>query len=219
MLHVNAPTRNPFYLSMGALSAPALADLAPFFNNLPDNAYQDGGYRKRRFSAFIYENGNVRRLPKRAFAQSADINHFQGGVVREYEDMEDACCSSRGFQEMMAHFCAQSKLSEGVELEIHQLRIFAQPNGMAEVAPEGVHQDGYNRIGMFMINYENLNGGEIRVHQSKDAPAFVERRFHEGEYIVLNDALFWHDANDIHATRADRPGNYDLFVVTARQPE
>ena len=120
---------------------------------------------------------------------------------------------------MIAHFCAQSKLADGVELEIHQLRIFAQPNGMAEVAPEGVHQDGYNRIGMFMINYENLNGGEIRVHQTKDSPAFVERRFQVGEYIVLNDALFWHDANDIHATRSDRPGNYDLFVVTARQPE
>ena len=54
MLHVHAPTHNPFYLSMGALSAPALADLAPFFNNLPDNAYQDGSYRKRRFRAFIY---------------------------------------------------------------------------------------------------------------------------------------------------------------------
>ena len=38
MLHVNAPTHNPFYLSMGALSAPALADLAPFFNNLPENS-------------------------------------------------------------------------------------------------------------------------------------------------------------------------------------
>ena len=57
------------------------------------------------------------------------------------------------------------------------------------------------------------------MHQAKDSPAFIERRFQEGEYIVLNDALFWHDANDIHATRADRPGNYDLFVVTARQPE
>ena len=45
MLHVNAPTHNPFYLSMGALSAPALADLAPFFNNLPENSYQDGGFR------------------------------------------------------------------------------------------------------------------------------------------------------------------------------
>ena len=128
MLHVHAPTHNPFYLSMGALSAPALADLAPFFNNLPDNIYQDGAYRKRRFSAFVYENGGVRRLPKRAFTQSSEFNHFQGDVAREYEDMEEACCASPGFQEMIAHFCAQSKLANGVELEIHQLRSFAPSN-------------------------------------------------------------------------------------------
>ena len=214
-----AITQAPFYLSMGAISAQSLSHLTPFFNRLPDNPYQDGAYRKRSFGAFVLQNGVVHKLPRRAFAQSPDINTFQGGVTRVYEDIEPECYQSEGFAEMMAHYCAQSHLSDGVEIEVHQLRILAQPNGRAEVAPEGVHQDGFNRIGMFMVNYQHIVGGELKIHEAKDAPAFMQMRLNEGEYIVLNDAKFWHDANDITAVHPTEAGYYDLFVLTAHQPE
>ncbi len=211
--------QSTFYLSLGSISAQALSGLTPFFNNLPDNPYQDGSYRLRRYSAFVYQNGAIHKLPHRIFAQSSEINTFQGDVARVYDDIEPSCYQSDAFKEMMAHYCEQSQLSEQVEIEVHQLRILTKPNSTAEVAPEGVHQDGFNRIGMFMINYQHVLGGELKVHQDKDTAAFMQLRLNEGEYIILNDSKFWHDANDIRSTSPLEAGCYDLFVLTASQPE
>lgn len=210
---------SPFYLKMGALRKNAVNDLAEFFNDLPTNPeYQDGLYRPRRFGAFTFVGGKVNKLPHRNFNQSSEFNKFQGDIERNYADITEACYSTQGFCDMLAHYYGQSDLPHDTEVEIHQLRIQAKPGETIQVAPEGVHQDGYNRIGMFMINYENLTGGELKVHPEKDSPAMFEYLLKNGEYIVLNDANFWHDANDITGTSTADLGYYDLFVVTGIKP-
>lgn len=210
---------HPFYLTLGKLSDSAVADLHDFFNHLPDNTYQDGGYRLRRYSAFTCRNGAIEKLPTRLFSQSSDINKFQGDVARQYEDIEADCYQSAGFNEMMKHYIETADLPDGVDIEIHQLRIQAKPNETVEVAPEGVHQDGFNRLGMFIMNYENLTGGELKVHLEEDSPAMTEYLPKAGEYLILNDAKFWHDANDITCTSHTTNGYYDLFVLTATKPD
>lgn len=210
---------SPFYLTMGKMSESAIADLSDHFNHLPDNTYQDGGYRLRRFSVFHYRDGQVEKLPHRSFLQSSEFNKFQGDVDRDYEDIVPECYQSAGFAEMMAHYVETSGLPDGVDIEMHQLRIQAKPGEISEVAPEGVHQDGYNRIGMFLINYENISGGELKIHLEKTAPVMTEYLPQCGEYIILNDAKFWHDANAIVNTSETELGYYDLFVLTGTKPE
>lgn len=95
---------------------------------------------------------------------------------------------------------------------MHQLRMRAQPNQTISIAPEGVHQDGFNRIGMFFVNYENLTGGELYVHETQTSKPMLDYRFKNGEFMVLNDAQFWHSANE--ATATDETGYLDLFVLT-----
>lgn len=207
---------SPFYLTMGRLSEASIADLSPHFNNLPDNEYQDGEYRLRRFGAFTWENGNVKKLPHQAFVQSSEFNKFQGDIVREYEDILPECYESEGFAEMMQHYFERSGLPENTTIEMHQLRIQAKPNETVAVAPEGVHQDGYDRIGMFMINYNNLSGGALKIHLEKDLPPMIDHLLANGEYFVLNDARFWHDADDVTCTHNSDLGYYDLFVLTGR---
>lgn len=214
----NRSSNRPFYLTLGSLSTSAVADLKDFFNHLPDNTYQDGGYRLRRYSAFTCRDGVIEKLPPRLFSQSSDINTFQGDVARQYEDIEAACYESAGFTEMMKNYIKTAEIPDGVDIEIHQLRIQAKPNETVEVAPEGVHQDGFNRLGMFVMNYENLTGGELKVHTEKDSPAMTKFLPQAGEYLILNDARFWHDANDITCTSDTADGHYDLFVLTATKP-
>lgn len=213
-----ATKEHPFYLKMGKISESAVADLYDFFNHLPDNNYQDGAYRLRRYSAFTSHNGKIEKLPARLFSQSSDINTFQGDIARQYEDIEPACYQSAGFAEMMENYIEAAELPDGVDIEIHQLRIQAKPNETVAVAPEGVHQDGFNRLGMFMMNYQRLSGGELKVHLDKDSPAMTEYLPKAGEYLVINDAKFWHDANDIICTSNSENGYYDLFVLTAIKP-
>lgn len=205
--------RSPFLLTMGAITRIALTDLSVHFDYLPDNPYEDGAYRKRRFSAFTFQSGKVQKLPHRSFSQSSDINTFQGGVVRDYEDITTECYESAGFAEMLAHYYKQAGLPHDTEIEIHQIRIQAKPGETVEVAPEGVHQDGFKRIGMFMINYQNITGGALKVHTEKESPAMTKYLLNNGEYIILNDAHFWHDAEDITGI-GESLGFYDLFVLT-----
>lgn len=204
---------NPFYLKLGKISDEGVKQMAPSFTNLPESDYKDGGYRLRRFSAFTFSGEKVNKLASRSFEQSSDLNKFQGDVARQYEDIEASCYESDGFQEMFAQFYHNAGIASDDEVEVHQLRIRAKPNSTVEVAPEGVHQDGFNRIGMFIVNHENLTGGELRVHETYDSKPMVEYLFKDGEFMVLNDALFWHDGNDIMAQ--DKEGYFDLFVVTA----
>lgn len=202
----------PFFLKLGKLSEGKVEQLAPSFFNLPENQYKDGYYRLRRYSVFTFSGHKVNKLPYRTFKQSSELNKFQGDIEREYPDIEASCYQSEGFQEMFAQFYANAELAEDTEVEVHQLRMRAQPNQTISIAPEGVHQDGFNRIGMFFVNYENLTGGELYVHETQTSKPMLDYRFKNGEFMVLNDAQFWHSANE--ATATDETGYLDLFVLT-----
>ncbi|WP_288774661.1 2OG-Fe dioxygenase family protein [Psychrobacter sanguinis] len=202
----------PFYLKIGKLSDSNVQQLIPSFFNLPENPYKDGDYRLRRYSVFTFSADKVNKLPYRAFKQSSDLNKFQGDIEREYPDIETSCYESDAFQEMMAQFYSNAGLAPDTEVEVHQLRMRAKPNQTISIAPEGVHQDGFNRIGMFFVNYQNLSGGELYVHESQDGKPMLNHLFKDGEFLVLNDALFWHSANDVQAN--EETGYFDMFVMT-----
>lgn len=212
-----AVAERPFYLTLGAISNDAVNDLTVHFNHLPKSSYLDGEYRLRRYGIFSFSEGRVCKLPPRPFIQSDEFNQFQGNVERDYQDITPTCYQTAGFAEMLLHYTDQSGLPDGTEIEIHQIRIRAKPGQTVPVAPEGVHQDGYNRIGMFMINYQNISGGALKVHTEKDSPAMTQYLLKNGEYLLLNDAHFWHDADDITCT-SEQEGYYDLFVLTAIKP-
>ncbi|SJM67087.1 2OG-Fe dioxygenase family protein [Psychrobacter piechaudii] len=202
----------PFYLKLGKLSETNVQQLAPSFLNIPENEYKDGDYRLRRYSAFTFSGNKVNKLPYRSFKQSSELNKFQGDIAREYPDIEASCYESDAFQEMFAQFYTNAELPVDTEVEVHQLRMRAKPNQTIAIAPEGVHQDGFNRIGMFFVNYENLTGGELYVHETQDSKPMLDHLFKEGEFLVLNDALFWHSANEVQANQ--ETGYFDMFVIT-----
>ena len=102
-----------FLLELGQISPKHVSQLSESFNNLPKNEYCDGEYRLRRYSQFNFSQdklsnigiiNTLRKLPAKAFIQSADFNVFQGDVVRQYEEIEQDIIDSGAFVEIFARF-------------------------------------------------------------------------------------------------------------------
>ena len=202
-----------FLLELGQLSATDVAALRPSFDNLPASPYADGAFRLRRYSHFLCNGSQLTQLPTKSFMQDASINQFQGNVERVYPEIEADLVSSRAFFEMFLQFKHIASIPHNTPIEVHQMRIFAQ-QGATDTAPEGIHQDGFDRLAVFALHRENITGGNIRVHQGKNSDAFVNHCFDNGEFVVINDQRFFHSADPIVPINAGS-GFMDVFVLTA----
>lgn len=210
---IDKSTQDAFYLELGQLTASSVNHLVPSFNDLPPSPYADGSFRLRRYSRFVMNNHTLSRLETKPFVQDESINHFQGNVVRTYPEIEDHTFEDPAFIELFEHFQKMANVQDGTTIEVHQLRIFAD-HKMAEVAPEGVHQDGFDRIGIYVMQRHNIEGGNINVHLNENSPAMISHSFDHGEFVVLNDRKFFHSAQPIQPVDGDL-GYMDIFVLTA----
>ncbi|MGR5542063.1 2OG-Fe dioxygenase family protein, partial [Vibrio campbellii] len=107
------------------------------------------------------------------------INHFQGNVVRQFEPLLPQTLSSPGFLEMCELFVETNLLVEGQEIEVHQMRIAAVYDE-TQVAPEGVHQDGFDYIALIGIDRHNIVGGEVLLYQDNHAAPFYRKVLENG---------------------------------------
>lgn len=209
MLHSRENT-----LHLTQLSIAAIEQLSPSFNGLPRTEHADGQYRLRRYSVVGFENGQVVDLNKNSFVQSSDINRFQGDVVRQFEPIEKEIISSEGFREMCALFMNANHLADGQEIEIHQIRITAIYDE-TQVAPEGVHQDGFDHIALVGVGRHNIMGGDIMLYSSHNQAPFFRKVLENGEVAMLADSKLWHNAVPIRSVINDQEGHMDVFVLTA----
>ena len=161
-------------LQLNVLEPEAVQEMSESFDNLPQTDHLDGQYRLRRYSVLKPYTGNIVVEDNRGFTQSSKYNKFQGDMNRQFEDLEDSLVNTQGFAKMLRIFLKTNKLEGGHRLEIHQLRIITGefPYNSVEVSPEGIHQDGYNYIGMVGIKRHNANGGKILVSRGKTVAPF-----------------------------------------------
>ncbi len=57
---------------------------------------------------------------------------------------------------------ATRTLSEGYNTDyifVHQIRVYVSEDTVVNPVPEGIHRDGYNFIGMCVVNRENIRRG------------------------------------------------------------
>ncbi|WP_181137101.1 2OG-Fe dioxygenase family protein [Vibrio hyugaensis] len=209
MLHSRENTLHLTQLSMAAIE-----QLSPSFEGLPRTEHADGQYRLRRYSVVGLENGQVIDLKKNSFVQPSDINRFQGDVVRQFEPIEKGILSSEGFREMCELFVNANHLPDGQEIEIHQIRITAIYDE-TQVAPEGVHQDGFDHIALVGVGRHNIMGGDIMLYSSHNQAPFFRKVLENGEVAMLADSKLWHNAVPIRSVINDQEGHMDVFVLTA----
>lgn len=208
-------SRSENELQLIQLGREVLEPILTSFSALPQTNHADGQYRLRRYSVIHFVDGEVLPSDKHDFVQTSDINHFQGDVVRRFEAIESSVLKSLSFKTMCWHFIESNHLSNGQEIEIHQMRV-ATLMDETPVAPEGVHQDGFDHIAIIGIARHNVVGGEIMLYNHDHEAPFFRKVLEDGEMAMLDDHLLWHNAQPIRAINTNQEGYMDVIVLTAK---
>jgi hypothetical protein len=185
------------------------------FNYLPKDPYLEGDYRFRRLSHFQVVGDRLLRLSHRRLFQSKEYNPLLGDVVREYDELDENLIQLEDFQRLIWEFFQFCQLcSPSDEIAVHQIRTTATQQKIGNPAPEGIHRDGVDVVGIFSVNREGISGGETHLYLSKEAPhpAF-SKVLHPHEFLVFKDDQYFHYTSPIHAL-GEAQGVRDVFVLT-----
>jgi hypothetical protein len=220
-------------LELTKISTPSVAELRGSFDRLPETEHKDGKFRLRRYSVIelrtsfwnAKEEAEIRHLPVKDFTQSEDYNKHQGGMKRTFENIEEEVLQSDGFKEICLIFKNANNMIDGQEIDVHQMRCVTL-NGESELAPEGVHQDGFDRIGMVSIDRHNISGGEVHLYQNRyevdqggplnthESEPFLRYVLDDGEMVMIDDKKLWHWGSPVVANTAEQ-GYMDMFILCA----
>lgn len=201
--------------ALETLNSVNLDKIESFFGELPVDPYLKSNYRFRRLSRFKVSDHRLVKLPHNLFFQSQEYNPLLGDVVREYSELDDALSELEDFQKIVWEFFQFCKLcSDSQEVGVHQIRIVAHPQEIGQPAPEGIHRDGVDLVGIFCINRERIEGGETHLYRSKDCKPIFSKILNPGELLVFNDHQFFHFTSLVKAISSQEKGVRDVFVLT-----
>ncbi|NJO40697.1 MAG: 2OG-Fe dioxygenase family protein, partial [Cyanobacteria bacterium RU_5_0] len=173
-----------------------------------------GNYRFRRLSHFKISGDRLEKLPHRRLFQSKKYNPILGDVIREYPELDDALIESEDFQKVTWEFFQFCQLCTNFnEVAVHQIRTTATSQQMGNPAPEGIHRDGVDLVGIFSVNRAGIEGGETHLYKTKrENPAFT-KILNPGEFLVFRDDQYFHFTSPVSASTSEQ-GVRDVFVFT-----
>lgn len=187
-----------------------------------DTYMNDGGrYRLRRHAMLFACGGRVCRLPHRPHFQSRAYNALNGGIQREYAEIEAETLANPLLQACIR--LALESLDAGPAegewfIELHQFRIVAQAGVAGYPTPEGIHRDGVDRVLMVMMGRENVRGGVSEIYSvGASEPSARIRIERPMEALLVDDAAVQHAVTPILACDPHREGRRDMLVITVRR--
>ena len=191
-----------------------LEGIKQFFPDLPVDPYIKDNYRFRRLSRFTVSGDKLIKLPHGYFYQSQQYNPLLGDVKREFAELDDALIELDDFKKLVLAFSDSCKLHPEAEIGVHQIRISCSPHNYGNPAPEGIHRDGTDFIGIFSVDRENIQGGETHLYTDKKEKPVFSKILNPGELLLVNDHEFLHFTSPIKPTSAQE-GTRDVFVLTS----
>jgi hypothetical protein len=203
-------------LSLQQLQLPDDPLLKQSFNHLPIDGYLSHPYRQRRFSLFCVNQHQISVLPHQYFRQVSQFNPLFGDLDREYPKLEPSTLQSLVLHRLIDQFAVTCNLTtHPVEVGVHQIRICCTSNGTGNPAPEGIHQDGYDFVGIYCVDRCNVSGGVTYLYPSKTEQPWFKWELKAGELMAFNDRAFFHFTSPIQSA-SDAAGFRDVFVLTAQ---
>lgn len=191
-----------------------LDDFKPFFSDLPLDPYIQGKYRQRRLSRFKVSSDEVVKLPHGHLFQSKSYNPLVGDVKREYAELDEELIELVEFKKLLFAFSDFCKLnSVALEVGVHQIRTTCSPKNFGNPAPEGIHRDGTDLIGIFAVNRQNVQGGETHLYKNRKQDPVFKQVLNPGELLLVNDREFFHYTTPIKP-ETEGVGTRDVFVLT-----
>jgi len=203
-----------FLFTLRKVNSINLEGFKPFFSNMPIDPYIKGNYRSRRLSRFTVSGNELIKLPHGYFFQSKEYNPLLGDLKREFAELDNALIELDIFRNLVLAFSDSCKLHPEAEIGVHQIRIICSPDNSGSPAPEGIHQDGTDFIGIFSVDRENIQGGETHLYTAKREKPVFSKVLNPGELLLVNDHEFFHFANPIKP-QTDAQGSFDVFVLTS----
>ncbi|GAB4234489.1 MAG: 2OG-Fe dioxygenase family protein [Stanieria sp.] len=188
--------------------------LTYFFSNLKSDPYLKEKYRFRRLSRFQIVNNQIVKLPHNYLFQSKKYNPLLGDIIREYPEIEDELIELKDFAKIVLEFYEFCQLcSDSNEIAVHQIRTTTSAWQRGQPAPEGIHRDGVDLVGIFCVNRHEIEGGITSLYRSKNDPPMLSKILNPGEFLIFNDEQFFHYTSAITALPF-KSGIRDVFVLT-----
>ncbi len=189
------------------------------FKTLPHDQHVQEGFRQRAYTRFDYDpnSKSLSKLPHQPFVQDSKYNSLFGNVKREFAELEREVAESDNLRLLVASLTNSCELTaEKVEIGVHQIRISCSPTTEGNPVPEGIHQDGYQYVGIYCLARENVTGGVTTLHQTKDSQPFFEKILNPGDFLIFNDEQLFHFTSPIRPA-SDKLGFRDVLILTAKQ--
>lgn len=196
-------------------------NLKASFNNLEKDHHYNVE-RNRAFSLLnIKDIDDISIIGDIQFYQSRNYNNYNGDIVRNYSNIDISILQDSSFKFFIKSFKEQiddatSMVNNGYNSDyifVHQIRVYASDNSIINLVPEGIHRDGYNIVGMCIVNRENIQGGISNVYDNEKRIVLTQE-LQEGEMLIINDAKMYHDVTPIKLHDKDKQGYRDIFVFT-----
>ncbi|NET07015.1 MAG: hypothetical protein F6K16_20410 [Symploca sp. SIO2B6] len=203
-----------FMFTFKKVNSVILEGIKPFFDHLPVDPYIKGNYRSRKLSRFILSGDKLIKLPHGYLYQSKQYNPIVGDVKREFEELDAGLIKHEAFQHLVLAFIDSCKLHPEAEIGVHQIRTTCSPNNYGNPAPEGIHRDGTDFIGIFSVDRKNIQGGETHLYTARKEKPVVSKILNPGELLLVNDHEFFHFTTPIKP-EFDSEGTRDVFVLTS----
>ena len=185
-----------------------------FFADLPVDPYIKAKYRYRRLSRFIISGEELIKQPHGYLFQSKDYNPLVGNIKREFAEIDDRLIALDNFKKMILAFCDSCKIHPEAEIGVHQIRTICSPNNSGNPAPEGIHRDGADFIGIFAVNRHNIQGGATHLYTARKEKPVFSKILNPGDLLLVNDHEFFHFTTPIKPV-TEEMGYRDVFVLTS----
>ncbi|SNX28119.1 hypothetical protein SAMN06295945_0440 [Polynucleobacter meluiroseus] len=204
--------------TLAKVNLPELQTLTRFWENLPRDPYlKDGGrYRFRRHVSYEVTGDVLTMVPHRAHWQSLNYNALHGGIERWFEPAEQALTGNVAWQMLiksMCHLLDQLRPVRTWFIEAHQFRIDTT-DGIGRPTPEGAHRDGVDFVAVFLLNRENIKGGETRIFDSGGSAGLRFTLTQPWSLLLMNDERMIHESTPIQPVGAH--GFRDTLILTFR---
>lgn len=201
--------------ALETLNSVNLDKIEYFFGDLPVDPYLESNYRFRRLSRFKLSGNRLIKLPHSPLFQSKEYNPLLGDIIREFSELDNGLIELEDFQKVIWEFFEFCKLcSASDEVGVHQIRTVTSVVEVGQPAPEGIHRDGVDLVGIFCVNREKIEGGETHLYKSKDSDPIFTKILNPGELLVFNDHQFFHFTSIVKAISPQDKGIRDVFVLT-----
>ena len=191
----------------------------------PDQFLPDGGaYRFRRYDSFTFYpmTGELQLLPHQDYFQSQDINRVTGGVVRQFAPLPPAITQNPFLHELIRFDFAHFPLTETAyqhpwKVDVHLIRVLAEPGATGQPTPEGVHRDGAAFITVHLAEHEQVAGGEVSIYDDNKTLLSSFRLTQVGDAYLFRDDVLWHGVTPIYPT-TDQTGVRSILTFDYHPP-